>query len=60
MKEHFGKDFNSDVPPSMGSEDLDNLATPIGAPCCFCNYGGIDPKAWDSAERRGKLDEEIA
>lgn len=60
MRDHFGKDFGSDAPVSMGSEDFGNLAAPISAPGCFWNYGGIDPQKWDDAERRGKLDEEIS
>lgn len=60
MKGHFGRNFRSDGQVSMGSEDFGNLATPVSAPCCFWNYGGIDPEQWDDAERRGKLDEEIA
>jgi len=57
MKDHFGKNFESDVPISTGSEDFANLATPVSAPCCFWNYGGINPQQWDDAERRGKIDE---
>ena len=57
MKNHFGKDFESDIPVSTGSEDFANLAIPISAPCCFWNYGGISPQQWDDAESRGKVDE---
>ena len=59
MSEHFGSHFSADAAPSMGSEDFANLATPVSAPGCFWNYGGIDPQQWDDAERRGKIDEEI-
>jgi metal-dependent amidase/aminoacylase/carboxypeptidase family protein len=54
---HFGKDFDPNLPISMGSEDFANLADPISAPGCFWNYGGIDQGLWDDAERRGKLEE---
>lgn len=59
MKDHFGRNFKSDLPVSTGSEDFANLATPVSAPCCFWNYGGISPQQWDDAESRGKIGEEI-
>ncbi|OIW32473.1 metal-dependent amidase/aminoacylase/carboxypeptidase [Coniochaeta ligniaria NRRL 30616] len=57
MRDHFGADFSAEVPVSTGSEDIANLALPISAPVCFWNYGGTDPKIWDEAVRRGKVEE---
>ena len=57
MRNHFGKDFDSNAEVSMGSEDIGNLATPISAALCFWSYGGIDPDVWKEIEREGKLDE---
>jgi len=58
LKEYFGDSFNPDGPVSMGSEDFNNLAI-SSIPCCFWNYGGIDPELWDDAEKRGRTAEEI-
>ncbi|KAH0558431.1 hypothetical protein GP486_004910 [Trichoglossum hirsutum] len=57
FRARFGKDFDPESPVSMGSEDFANLADPISAPCCFWNYGGIDPHRWDDAKMKGKLGE---
>ena len=59
FRNHFRESFNSDASISMGAEDMANLARPVGAPCCFWNFGCIDPKLWDAAEARGTLSKDI-
>jgi amidohydrolase len=58
--------FRDDALPSMGSEDFANLAQVPNedgstgtVPLCFWNYGGIDPRVWDEAERKGTIDQDI-
>ncbi|KAM7197343.1 metal-dependent amidase/aminoacylase/carboxypeptidase [Naviculisporaceae sp. PSN 640] len=55
MAKHFGTAFSTDIPISTGSEDIANLANPVGAAVCFWNYGGIDPTVWDDAVKQGTL-----
>jgi amidohydrolase len=52
---YFGERFQEEESPSLGSEDLCNLA--IGdSQCCFWNIGCIEPELWDNvkAEDRGQ------
>lgn len=57
MIRHFDHDFSKSPFPSMGSEDFSHLSNAVDAPCCFWNYGGIDQKIWDEAEKAGRVDE---
>lgn len=57
MINHFGSEFSKSPFPSMGSEDFSHLSNAVNAPCCFWNYGGIDQKTWDEAEKTGRIDE---
>ena len=56
---HFGPDFDPDLPRINGSEDFSALATSIGKPCSFWVIGGTDPHLWDEAEKQGRLAEDI-
>ncbi|KAK3996165.1 metal-dependent amidase/aminoacylase/carboxypeptidase [Cladorrhinum sp. PSN332] len=56
MSLHFGAEFLPDLPASPGSEDISNLATPVSAPVCFWNYGGISPEIFDAAPDKAALD----
>lgn len=57
--EHFRFDYNSDMPRLYGSEDFSILGTSIDKPCSFWVYGGVDPEKWDTAERAGRVAEDI-
>ncbi|KAI9848545.1 MAG: hypothetical protein M1837_007214 [Sclerophora amabilis] len=57
--DHFGDAYTSEVEMLHGSEDFSILATAIDVPSCFWVFGGIDPKQWDEAEKKGRLLEDI-
>jgi amidohydrolase len=46
-------------PASMGSEDFGHFGAASGAPSVFWFFGGGDPEAYASAERDGRLAEDI-
>lgn len=51
--------YNPNSPRLSGSEDFSILATAVEKPSTFFLYGGVDPEAWDEAERMGTILEDI-
>ncbi|KAI9661720.1 MAG: hypothetical protein M1821_008958 [Bathelium mastoideum] len=59
FKNCLGKDFDSDFPKNMASEDFSVLATSVGKPYAFWILGGTDPEKYDEAEKKGTLGTDI-
>ena len=57
--EIFGENFISDLAPNNASEDVSNLATSVGKPCCFWFFGGIDAQKWKRAEEADRIAQDI-
>jgi amidohydrolase len=57
--EHFGEEFDPDIPRANGSEDFSTLGISQQKPCFFWFYGGTDRDQWDEAERNGTLETAI-
>jgi len=55
FKTYFGADAVWDMGQNTASEDFSNLATSIGVPYSYWNFGGTDAQKWDDAVRRGKV-----
>ncbi|KAL8862288.1 MAG: hypothetical protein Q9178_001297 [Gyalolechia marmorata] len=55
----FGNQFDPNTPCSTASEDYSILGSSQGKPCCFWFFGGTDEKAWDDAEKKGRLAEDV-
>lgn len=56
FKHHF-KDCAWEGSRSTASEDFSVLATVVGAPYAYWNFGGTEPGRWDEAHRNHKLSE---
>ena len=66
LEETFSKHFKpgkhsyqNDIARLQGSEDFGILATAIGKPSCFFLYGGTEQGVWDTAEKDGRLSEDV-
>ncbi|KAK4696928.1 hypothetical protein P7C71_g1074, partial [Lecanoromycetidae sp. Uapishka_2] len=60
LKAHFREYFGEnaiDKDPFGASEDFSLLATSCGAPYVFYNWGCVDEKKWNEAEREGTTNE---
>ncbi|KAF6222945.1 hypothetical protein HO133_000996 [Letharia lupina] len=57
--EFFKEDFDSEQPPTNGSEDVSILASSIGKPYNFWFFGGVDHELWDRAEKEDRLFEDV-
>ncbi|KAF2152795.1 metal-dependent amidase/aminoacylase/carboxypeptidase [Myriangium duriaei CBS 260.36] len=62
--DHFGDvdgytGYAKDAAQLGGSEDFGELATAINKPSCFWTYGGTPHDLWASAEKAGRIREEI-
>lgn len=53
----YFKDRMVESKPSTASEDFSILATAVGAPYVYWNFGGVDAEKWEDAKARGKLEE---
>lgn len=51
--------FWPDWPRSNASEDFGCLGASVGKPSCFWFFGGVDPQAWDAAEKNGTIARDI-
>ena len=58
FKNHF-ESFEEDTDRSSASEDVSILGSSQDRPCMFWFFGGVDPKTWDEAERKGTTHETI-
>ncbi|MFI6601119.1 amidohydrolase [Nonomuraea sp. NPDC050536] len=47
------------APPSMASEDIGDLATPLGIPLVYWYFGGADPAAYAAASEKGTVADDI-
>lgn len=56
---YFGDTYDPDAKRLGGSEDFGVLATSVNKPAVFWCYGGTPHELWDSAEKAGKLNEDI-
>ncbi|KAF2641712.1 metal-dependent amidase/aminoacylase/carboxypeptidase [Massarina eburnea CBS 473.64] len=52
--EHFGENYDKEIPRANFSEDFGILATAIGRPSCFFLYGGLDCEKYDSLVNEGR------
>ncbi len=59
MRAQFGEQAVIDPGPVTGSEDCGLLATAAGAPLCYWFFGGVDPAAFETAERNGTLGRDV-
>ncbi|KAF2494865.1 amidohydrolase [Lophium mytilinum] len=57
FSEHFGDDFDANIPTTTIAEDFSILATSQGRPCAFWHWGGIEHGLWDQSLKEGKIDE---
>lgn len=57
--EFFKEEFDSEQPPTNGSEDVSILASSIGKPYNFWFFGGVDHELWDRAEKEDRLFEDV-
>lgn len=57
FKEHFGDDFDANIPTTTISEDFSVLATSQGRPCVFWHWGGIEEGLWDRKLKEGRIDD---
>ncbi|KAF2726753.1 metal-dependent amidase/aminoacylase/carboxypeptidase [Polyplosphaeria fusca] len=48
---YFGRDRTWEAPRHTASEDFSLLATELGVPSVFWNFGGVDHKKWREYER---------
>ena len=55
----FGDSFDPETPRINFSEDYSILGTSQNRPCSFWFFGGTDGKAWDEAEKKGTVDQDI-
>jgi len=55
--EHFGTDFDPDIPTTTIAEDFSILATSQGRPCVFWHWGGIEEGVWDEHAREGTTED---
>lgn len=55
LREVFGQDAVRDIPPVMGSEDVGNLGTAVGAPVVYWLLGGADPALFEGVTVTGAL-----
>lgn len=55
FRSYFGHDNVWDMGLATASEDVSILATSIGVPYSFWNFGGTDNDKWDDAVRKGKV-----
>jgi amidohydrolase len=53
FKSYFGDERTLEAPRHTASEDFSRLATAIGVPSVFWNFGGVDAKKWED-HRTGK------
>jgi metal-dependent amidase/aminoacylase/carboxypeptidase family protein len=63
FSEHFGPgnhEYQNNIAGVEGSEDFGILAIVSKRPSYFFQYGGIDLKTYDEAEREGNLDTDIS
>lgn len=57
FSEHFGDDFDANIPTTTISEDFSVLATSQGRPCAFWHWGGIEEGLWDQSLKEGRIDD---
>ncbi|KAJ5485691.1 Hippurate hydrolase [Penicillium diatomitis] len=57
--QHFGENFDGDIPRTNVSEDFSNLARCKDLPCCFWLVGGIDRELWDRVNQDVNSTEDI-
>ncbi|KAI3331447.1 amidohydrolase [Xylariaceae sp. AK1471] len=57
FSEHFGDDFDADIPTTTIAEDFSVLATSQGRPCAFWHWGGIEEGLWNQKLKEGRIDD---
>ncbi|RDL33162.1 Uncharacterized protein BP5553_08601 [Venustampulla echinocandica] len=55
FQSYFGADNVWDMGRATASEDVSILATSIGVPYSYWNFGGTDEDKWEDAVRKGKV-----
>ncbi|KAL8792443.1 MAG: hypothetical protein Q9195_004976 [Heterodermia aff. obscurata] len=55
FRNYFGDEFGEHS-SGTASEDVSNLATPLGIPYAYWTLGCIDPAKWDTAKERNQLE----
>lgn len=56
--EHFG-DRSRVMPMQTASEDFGDIPTALGVPYTYWGFGGIDPDTYRTAERAGRISEDV-
>jgi metal-dependent amidase/aminoacylase/carboxypeptidase family protein len=57
FSEHFGDDFDANIPTTTIAEDFSVLATSQGRPCAFWHWGGVEEGLWDQRLKEGRIDD---
>ncbi|KFZ03173.1 hypothetical protein V502_11171 [Pseudogymnoascus sp. VKM F-4520 (FW-2644)] len=57
FSEHFGDNFDANIPTTTIAEDFSVLATSQGRPCAFWHWGGIEEGLWDQRLKEGRIDD---
>lgn len=57
FSEHFGDNFDANIPTTTIAEDFSILATSQGRPCAFWHWGGIEEGLWDQRLKEGRIDD---